>query len=1181
MGTPNFSVFTVNSGKAVNLSGLKVTNGNASFTGGGLANNGGVTTIDACEFSGNASTRDGGALTNQNGTLNVSNSTISNNMAATYGGGLLNISNGATTTATLTNCTISGNTASGGGTAGGIDTTAQTGAATVNLVNCTVTLNTGSGGGSFGGIGSFNAGASASITLKNTIVAGNTGTQAGGNGVITSLGNNISSDGTGNLIATGDKPNTNPLLAVLANYGGPTQTHALLPGSPAINAGTNTGAPATDQRGIARPQQTTTDIGAFESRGVTLAIVSGNNQTTPPTGAFAQPLLVSVTSGFSEPVQNGVVSFTPPVSGASATLAGNPATINASGQASVTATANNQQGSYQVAAAANGANTVNFNLTNSCSVITLSGLPNGQASTFYSQTITASPVGGGYTYAVMAGSLPPGLSLAPSGAITGTPTTAGTFNFMVTATGFSGLCNTSQNYTVVIGCPTITLSPATLPNATLNTSYPATITASPAGGGYTFAVTSGLLPAGLTFNSNGSFSGAPTQSGTFNFRVTATGFGSCSGFHDYMLTVGCPAITVNPATLPGGTVGTGYSQSVSATPAGAYSFSVVSGVLPNGLTLNASTGTITGAPTINGSFNFTITATAGGCSGSRNFTVAIACGSITLPASLPAATLGVAYSASTAASPSGTYTYSLQSGALASGLTLNTSTGAITGTPTGAGNYNFTIKATGAGNCAGTQSYSLTVSCPTIAVSPATLPNGTTGTAYSQTISATPAGGNYTFAVSSGSLPAGLNLNPSTGVITGTPTTNGTYNFSVTATGFGSCASAPKSYSIIIGSGGCPTITLPDIATTGTIGSPYSQSAAASPSGSYTYTLTGTVPTGVTFYNAAALLYGYPAANGTYNFTITATDSSNCTGSKSYTVIIGAGFARAVANDFDGDGKSDLVVWRGKQNQWEIANSGDGKQQVVQLSETFDPINDVMACGDYDGDGKYDLAFYRRSTGQWLIRSSKDGAAMTEQWGISSDVPVSADYDGDGKADLAVWRESEGAWYIKRSSDGQTQTELLGATGMLLRDIPVPADYDGDGKTDIAIFRQGIRQGGHWYIKQSSDGAVIEKELGLIRDVPVVADYDGDGKADIAVWRGSNMSWYVQRTSDRQTEAVIWSITAFGDVPTSGDYDGDGKADIAVWRASEGSWYIRGSRDETVMTKSYSQAGDIPLTGRR
>src|SRR5262249_30436927 len=152
--------------------------------------------------------------------------------------------------------------------------------------------------------------------------------------------------------------------------------------------------------------------GAFESQGFTMAIVSGNNQTTPPTAVFPNPLTVLVTSSFSEPVTGGMVTFTPPASGPSATLAGNPATINASGQASVTATANNQQGSYQVMAAAKGGNTVNLNLTNSCAVITLSGLPNGQAGTAYSQTITASPPGGGYTFMQTGGALPPGLTLA-------------------------------------------------------------------------------------------------------------------------------------------------------------------------------------------------------------------------------------------------------------------------------------------------------------------------------------------------------------------------------------------------------------------------------------------------------------------------------------------------------------------------------------------------------------------------------------------------------------------------------------------------------------------------------------------------------------------------------------------------------------------------------------------------
>ncbi len=231
-------------------------------------------------------------------------------------------------------------------------------------MNCTVTLNTGSGGGSFGGIGSFNAGTS--ITLKNTIVAGNPGAQAGGNGAITSLGNNISSDGTPNLNAAGDLPNTNPLLAPLGNYGGTMPTHGLLPGSPAINAGTSAGAPATDQRGIARPQLGLFDIGAFESQGFTLTIAGGNNQTTLVNTAFANLLSVNVTAnGVGEPVNGGTVTFMPPMSGASASIAGNPATISGGLATTGTVTANGTGGTYSVMATSKGATpTINFSLTN-------------------------------------------------------------------------------------------------------------------------------------------------------------------------------------------------------------------------------------------------------------------------------------------------------------------------------------------------------------------------------------------------------------------------------------------------------------------------------------------------------------------------------------------------------------------------------------------------------------------------------------------------------------------------------------------------------------------------------------------------------------------------------------------------------------------------------------------------
>jgi hypothetical protein len=750
------------------------------------------------------------------------------------------------------------------------------------------------------------------------------------------------------------------------------------------------------------------------------------------------------------------------------------------------------------------------------------------------------------------------------------------------AIGLTDNCGATATATLTVNvvCPTISVNPSSLPGTAINTSYSQIISASPAGGNYSFAVTSGLLPAGLTLNANGSFSGAPTNSGTFNFRVTATGFGGCTAFRDYVLVVSCPVITVTPSSLPGGAVGAAYSQTVSATPAGSYAYSVSSGALPTGLTLNASSGAITGAPSTIGSFTFTITAAAGACSDSRMYMVVIGCSTITFsPASpLPGGQVGVVYNQTIGINPSGSYTLSLISGSLPSGLTLNPATGVISGLPTTTGSFNFTIRALAGNGCEASQTYTLAMNCPTVVLTPASLPDGSIGTPYSQTVAAAPAGGNYIYAVTTGSLPAGLNLNQATGVLSGTPTLSGTSSFTITATGFGGCAGS-KTYSITVSGGGCPIVILPDIATSGAIGSAYNQSVAASPSGSYGYTLTGTPPPGVTFYNAAGLLFGYPSASGTYNFTVTATDSNNCTGSKSYSVTIGGvGFARAVFGDFDGDGKTDFSVWRGQQSDWLIIKSSDSKLQTAQWGAEYDPYNDVIAPGDYDGDGKFDVAVFRRATSQWLIKCSKDGSVMTEAWGLATDTPVPADYDGDGKTDIAVWRGAETNWYIQRSSDHQLQIVSWGTSNAPYRDVPVPADYDGDGKADIAVFRQS---NGHWYIRQSSDGQVIDKYWGLGSDVPVSADYDGDGKADIAVWRGADTNWYIVRSSDSQTETVSWGGSWLGDVPVPGDYDGDGKTDVAVWRAGEGRWYVKCSLDGSVRATANGQAGDTPVMAKQ
>jgi hypothetical protein len=257
----------------------------------------------------------------------------------------------------------------------------------------------------------------------------------------------------------------------------------------------------------------------------------------------------------------------------------------------------------------------------------------------------------------------------------------------------------------------IILSPSTLLNGTAGTAYNQTLTASGGKSPYSFAVTSGSLPAGLALSSSGLISGTPTLPGSFTFTITATDASGCTGMKSYTLTINCATITLSPATLPDGTVGATYNQTITASSGTApYTFAVTSGALPPGITLS-SAGLLSGTPTSPGSFPFTVTATdANGCTGSRSYTVLINCATITLsPATLPGGTVGAVYNQTiTASGGTAPYTFAVTSGTLPPGLTLS-STGLLSGTPTTAGSFNFTVTATDANGCTGSREYALVI----------------------------------------------------------------------------------------------------------------------------------------------------------------------------------------------------------------------------------------------------------------------------------------------------------------------------------------------------------------------------------------------------------------------------------------------------------------------------------------
>ncbi len=257
------------------------------------------------------------------------------------------------------------------------------------------------------------------------------------------------------------------------------------------------------------------------------------------------------------------------------------------------------------------------------------------------------------------------------------------------------------------------------------------------------------------------------------------------------------------------------------------------------------------------------------------------------------------------------------------------------------------------------------------------------------------------------------------------------------------------------------------------------------------------------------------------------------------------------AAEFDGDGRTDISVYRPSEGTWYLNRSTAGFGAI----HWGGAAGDVLIPGDYDGDGKADFAIWRPSDdpalADFYILNSNGFTVSGYSHGLTTDIPVVGDYDGDGKADIVVFRPLTGTWYLFETTTQTTRAAQFGSTG----DVPMSMDYNGDGKADLAVFRPSSNT---WYIAKPT-GVPAQNfnsvQFGVAGDILVPADYDGDNKDDVAVFRPSNGTWYILRSTDGGVSYVQFG--ASGDVPVPGDYDGDGKNDVAVYRA--GTWYLNRS----------------------
>ncbi len=510
--------------------------------------------------------------------------------------------------------------------------------------------------------------------------------------------------------------------------------------------------------------------------------------------------------------------------------------------------------------------------------ITTTSLPSAEAEVEYNARVRITGGVYPYVFSVVWGQLPPGLVLeSETGNLSGVPTATGSYTFSVGVTD-SQAAYAEQEYTVVVTEQLLLVSISPLPRGTRGTNYFLSFEAMGGTLPYSFSRSSGSLPSGLTLNSAGNLTGTPTSAGVSSFTVRVTDNAGRTAEKQFSIEIVDPP-AISTGRLDDGTVGQVYNQTLAASGGyGTKQWEVYSGILPAGLQLDRASGALTGTPLSEtyGTIVFAISDDDGRIA-FQDFALRICEPLAILTTALPDGLRDETYSEMIRVQ-GGIEPFSFQmTGQLSDGLTLNTSSGVVSGIPTASQFKNFSITVVDSrypSTQSDTEVLSLRTSSRLTILSPAVLPNGKKGVPVN-TVVLTARGGPspYSWFRIGGYLPDGITLNEQNGELSGTPTARGDYVFTIQATDAASGTAQKEFFWHISDDLTITSTAIPDAAKDTRYNTALEAKGGIP---SYTWRVkSGTLPSGLSFNGSTGLISGVPTTRQTFSFTIEVNDSDS------------------------------------------------------------------------------------------------------------------------------------------------------------------------------------------------------------------------------------------------------------------------------------------------------------------